>query len=190
MTLTIELLHQLPRDMAATGAAIAWTVDQPSPFGDEGSPFSCQAVLAGPAGWASGAGPADRYTAEMVVGKDGSAGAISLMALIERPEGMSRAEAFRHWDEHIPLAVEVHYKALSYRQYRFVERLSKGGRDYTGLAVLGFASPEDLRTGLFRTPEDNAVIAADVAEFTTRFETLYGTEHRLCPTHIPAGVTK
>jgi uncharacterized protein (TIGR02118 family) len=115
------------------------------------------------------------------VGKDGPAGAISILALIERPRGMSRAEAFRHWSEHIPLAVEIHHKALSYRQYRFVERLTEGARDYTGLAVLGFASAEDIRTGLFRTPEDRALIDSDVAEFTANFETLFATEHQLSP---------
>lgn len=179
MAVTIELLRQPPHDLAATGAIIGWTMDQPSPFGDEIGELLYPTILAGPEGWTSGSSRADRYAAEIVVGKSGPPGAISILALIERHDGMSRAEAFRHWDEHIPLAVEIHHKAVSYHQYRFVERLSDGARDYTGLAVLGFASPEDMLTGLFRTPEDQAVIAVDVNEFTARFKTLFGTEHRL-----------
>jgi hypothetical protein len=95
------------------------------------------------------------------------------------PQAWHAREAFRHWDEHIPLAVQIHHKALSYRQYRFTERLTLDAPDYTGLAVLTFASPEAMRTGIYRSRADEKIIAEDVGEFIAQVETLFATEHRL-----------
>jgi hypothetical protein len=177
----IILLRDLPAETQLGGGEdIAWWADQPSPFGGDsiGPKYGC--ILAysrrGPARTPAGA---FHYAAELVTAKPGPAGAIALLALITRPGGMAREEAFRHWDEHIPLAVQIHHKALSYRQYRFTERLTSEAPDYTGLAVLTFASPEAMRTGIYRTRADEKIIAEDVAEFIAQVETLFATEHRL-----------
>lgn len=174
----IELLPANAGDSnAAPQADIVWLPDQPSPFGnDEPPPY--RAVLLYERDGAGGTPGAARYRAHMVTGKQGPEGAIQLHALIERREGQPLEDAFRHWDEHIPLAVEIHHKALRYRQFRFIEKLSADAPDYVGFAVLDFASPEDLRTGLYRDKADMAVLADDIADFIARSDVMYGSERR------------
>lgn len=172
----IEILPARRDGPAETSNAdIAWLPDQPSPFGDDQPPLYRAILLHEQPREPREAG-SWRYRVELVTGKEGPAGAIQLLALIERRQGISQLEAFRHWDEHIPLAVEIHHKALRYRQFRFTEKLSPEAPDYVGFAVLDFASAQDLRTGLFRNEADVAVISEDVAEFIGRSDVLYGTE--------------
>ena len=157
-------------------ADIVWLPDQPSPFGND-QPPPYRAVLLHTRDDAARTPGAHRYRVQLVAGKEGPAGAIQLQALLERRDGQSLEEGFRHWGEHIPLAVEIHHKALRYRQFRFTEKLSDGAPDYLGFAVLDFASADDMRTGLFRDQADVAAIGEDVDEFVRRSDVMYGSEH-------------
>lgn len=159
-----------------SGARAIWINDQPSPFGPSEEAGSPAGVLCLDKGQPTLV-PGDLYEANLVVGKPGPSGRIQLLALTERLEGQSREEAIRHWDEHMELAVKIHHKALSYRQYRFSRCLTPGAPDYTGLAVLSFASADELLTGLYRTEADVAVIEADVAEFVSRVVTFFCSEY-------------
>ncbi len=171
----IELLPsgiEVPSDSSA--GDIVWLADQPSPYGESPSyPYHAMLLYHDTPAQTPGA---HRYEATLVTGKEGPVGAILLLALIQRRDDMSFEESFRHWDEHIPLAVEIHHKAQRYRQFRFTRKLSSDGPDYLGLAVLDFASPEAMRTGSFRSEDDVAVIAADVEEFVKTTDVMFGSE--------------
>ncbi|WP_313808466.1 EthD family reductase [Sphingobium sp.] len=118
-----------------------------------------------------------------VVGKAGDGPApvgvtsgLSQLSFIRAKPGMLRSEVERHWDEHIPLACEVHVGMNRYVQ----DRLSAGEGDaepWFGMAHLHFPDEAALRDGLFRTPEDVAVISADVAEFVDDYATMLAIEH-------------
>ncbi len=173
------LIHLVRRGMAqgieVKGARTTWLIDQPSPFGGDGYDPDYSRIVA--TDLDNMPEIADfSYEARLVTGKKGPVGSISLVALVKQAEGVSRQDAFRHWDEHIPLALEIHHKAVSYKQYRLLRSITQGAPDYFGLAILSFASPEDVLTGIYRSKEDEKIIADDVAEFISSAEVMFGTE--------------
>lgn len=97
---------------------------------------------------------------------------LSQLSFIRALADLSRQEVERHWDEHIPLACEIHVGMNRYVQ----DRLSPAD-PWFGMAHLHFPSEAALRGGLFRTPEDIAVIGADVAEFVSDYATMLAIEH-------------
>ncbi|ATI80743.1 EthD family reductase [Sphingobium yanoikuyae] len=125
----------------------------------------------------------DIRVAQEVIGKAGNGPApvgvtpgLSQLSFIQARSDMTRSEAERHWDEHIPLAREIHVGMARYVQ----DRLSTGAaeaRPWFGMAHLHFPDAVALRDGLFRTPEDVAVITADVAEFVADHATMLAVEH-------------
>lgn len=166
---TITLLAAL--DDAGHGAATVWDAARASPFdGQVHRPYAGVA-------WSPGEGPAGargvHCPAWLTVAKPGPMGSIQLVALIERPAGVARGTAWRLWAEHVPLAVAVHHKALSYRQFRLGPPASPSAPDYTGMAVLSFASEEDLRTGLYRDAGDIGLIEADIGRFVARTTAMF-----------------
>ncbi|MBV1688919.1 EthD domain-containing protein [Novosphingobium sp. G106] len=171
-------IELLPADCALPpfpAAHIVWLTDQPSPFGEIATnPYAAMLLHKGPSPCQMRG--SHRYRVELVSGKAGPPGPLQLLALLQRREGMELSEAFRHWDEHIPLAIAIHYKVRRYRQFRFVDKLGVTGPDYLGLAVLDFAGPEEMRTGLFHNDDEAAIIAADVEEFVRHSDVMYGRE--------------
>lgn len=131
------------------------------------------------AGW----GTVDIRMSQEVIGKAPGAIApvgltpgLSQLSFIQAIEGVPRPETERHWDEHIPLARDIHFGMNRYVQ----DRLSSGGpaaKPWFGMAHLHFPDEAALREGLFRTPEDMAVISADVAEFVSDYATMIAVEH-------------
>jgi uncharacterized protein (TIGR02118 family) len=125
----------------------------------------------------------DIRTSQEVVGKAESGPALtgvtpglSQLSFIRAIDGMARTETARHWDEHIPLACAIHVGMNRYTQ----DRLSSGengARPWFGMAHLHFPDADALRDGLFRSPEDMAVIGADVAEFVSDHATMLAIEH-------------
>ena len=97
---------------------------------------------------------------------------LSQLSFIRAIADLPRREVERHWDEHIPLACEVHVGMNRYVQDRFAPPAR-----WFGMAHLHFPSQAALRDGLFRTPEDIAVIGADVAEFVSDYATMLAIEH-------------
>ena len=105
------------------------------------------------------------YRALAVEAKPGRIGTVAMIALITKKQGITREEAFRHWNDHIALANVVHHKALRYRQYRIGRSLDDAADDFMGLAALDFADDEALATGIYRNGDDVRLIAEDVDEF-------------------------
>ncbi|SCW61272.1 conserved hypothetical protein [Sphingobium faniae] len=97
---------------------------------------------------------------------------LSQLSFIRAIDGLPLAEAERHWDEHIPLARAIHIGMNRYVQ----DRLSPPD-PWFGMAHLHFPDEAALRDGLFRSPEDVAVINADVAEFVSDYATMLAIEH-------------
>lgn len=150
-----------------------WSID--SCADAQGAP-PWSAVVAGNPRLPPPAGTVVSYRAHCVVGKAGPAGGVSLLALCTALPGLSRDAVFRHWAEHIPLAVLIHHGALNYRQYRFLERVSAAGPNLFGMACLGFVDAAAIAGGLFRSEADMPIIAADVAEFVQEATTLIARE--------------
>lgn len=124
----------------------------------------------------------DIRSAQEVVGKEGTGRApagttpgLSQLSFIRTLDGMPRAEAERHWSEHIPLACAIHVGMERYVQ----DRLSNGDAPWFGMAHLHFPDEAALRDGLFRTPQDVEAISADVAEFVSGHATMLAIEHVL-----------
>ena len=166
-------LHLLRSAALPVTAVSAWTIDGGAQD-DKPAPWPAIALL--PADSPAPENSVACYRVDLVVGKPGPVGGLSLMALVGPIAGLSRTETFRHWSEHIPLAVAVHHKALSYRQFRVVRALTPDAPDAFGLAVLGFESHSALESGLFRNAHDPALIEADVAEFVGSVITMLGRE--------------
>lgn len=100
----------------------------------------------------------------------------SLLSFIAARPEMRRDEVLRHWDEHIPLACEIHWGMDHYVQDRF-GTADPEAPHWFGMSHLHFPAEALLQDALFRTPEDRAVIAADVAEFVADHATMLATEH-------------
>ncbi len=101
---------------------------------------------------------------------------LSQLSFIQAIDGLPRAEIERHWDEHIPLARDIHVGMDRYVQDR-LSAAPEGARPWFGMAHLHFPSADALRDGLFRSPDDVAVIGADVAEFVSDYATMLAIEH-------------
>jgi len=97
---------------------------------------------------------------------------LSQLSFIRAIDGMARAEVERHWDEHIPLARDIHVGMNRYVQ----DRLSPAD-PWFGMAHLHFPDEAALREGLFRNADDVALIIADVAEFVQDYATMLAVEH-------------
>ena len=97
---------------------------------------------------------------------------INLLALMTARAGMPASEIDRHWAEHRPLALAVHHGMDRYIQFR---ALAADAR-YDGVAMLHFPTPEDLRSRLFRSPDDVALINDDVAAFIADHAVMYTSE--------------
>jgi len=128
-------------------------------------------------------GTLEVYDSREVIGKAGEGrppvGAtpgLSQLSFIQAIDGMPRGESERHWDEHIPLACDIHVGMSRYVQNR-LSPAGPGARPWFGMAHLHFPDEAALRQGLFRTPEDIRVITEDVAEFVSDHITMLATEH-------------
>lgn len=148
----VEIWSDAPIDLAADGVLAGWgTVDI----------RSSQAVI--------GKAPGNAAPTGITPG-------LSQLSFIQAIDGMPRAEIERHWDEHIPLACAIHVGINRYVQDR-LSPASADARPWFGMAHLHFPDEAALRDGLFRTPDDIAVISADVAEFVRDYATMLAIEH-------------
>jgi len=184
-------LRESPWAAQASRIAVHLAVPAPAEAGRQPLPPAYDAVIeawsdapldmAGDAALA-GLGTLEVFSSREVIGKAeglapvGATPGLSQLTFIRAIEGMPRSEAERHWDEHIPLAREIHVGMDRYVQ----DRLSPAGpgtSPWFGMAHLHFPDEVSLREGLFRTAEDIAVITEDVAEFVCDHITILATEH-------------
>jgi len=101
---------------------------------------------------------------------------LSQLSFIEAIADLPRSEVERHWSEHIPLADAIHIGMNRYVQDRFSPAESANAR-WFGMAHLHFPDERALTEGLFRRPEDIALITTDVAEFVAEHATMTVIEH-------------
>ena len=90
-------------------------------------------------------------------------GVTAAFPMVRRPD-LTHEQADAHWrDVHAPLALRHHPGMWHYHQISIIEVLA--GPPYDGIALCAFASEQEMSERFFGGPEDQAVIAADVARF-------------------------
>jgi len=91
---------------------------------------------------------------------------VVMVSAVHRAEAVDPEGFDTHWKaRHAPLAVKHHVGMWDYRQLSVREVLSQGSPPWEGFALMGFASAEDFRTGLFDSEEGMQVIMADTERF-------------------------
>ena len=100
-------------------------------------------------------------------------GVTATFPMVRHP-GLTHEQADAHWrDVHAPLALRHHPGMWHYHQISITEVLA--GPPYDGIALCAFASEQEMTERFFGGPDDQAVIAADVA----RFADLAGSPRRI-----------
>jgi len=99
----------------------------------------------------------------------------SLIAAMRPAAGLSRKEAMRAWQAHVPLALDVHLGARRYVQY---EMLSDA-MPFFGMVDLHFESRAAVDSGLFRTPEDAHRVNQDAARFSGGTDMFIGSQYAM-----------
>lgn len=99
----------------------------------------------------------------------------NLPALIYRSD-LTAAEGLKKWDAHAKLGLQTHIGMKRYVR-NIVTSRSDGAPPIGGIAEVSFPTQEDLRTGLFPTPQDRAAFIADVAGFVQATVSHYSMEH-------------
>jgi uncharacterized protein (TIGR02118 family) len=90
-------------------------------------------------------------------------GLTAAFVMLHRPD-LTHEQSDAHWrDIHAPLALRHHPGMWHYHQISITDVLA--GPAYDGIALCAFASEQDMSERFFGGPEDQAVIAADVATF-------------------------
>jgi hypothetical protein len=105
---------------------------------------------------------------------------VAMLSLLSPYRGVSREETVLRWREHAPLALAIHHAAQRYAQYELFDGMADEP-PYAGMANLHFPDLDQMASGMFRTPDDIAVIAADVARFVYRHDTFLASEHIFGP---------
>jgi hypothetical protein len=88
---------------------------------------------------------------------------VKLVCAWQTRPGVPAAEARRHWNEHVPLALRIHTGACGYTRNWVTAPPS--GQAFQGIATLWFPHEDDLRLRLFPQPEDFKTVMDDVADF-------------------------
>lgn len=91
---------------------------------------------------------------------------IVMVSTLHRAARLTALAFDAHWSErHAPLALEHHVGMWDYRQLAVREVLSRGSPPWAGIALMGFPTVEDFRTGLFDSDAGMQIILADTARF-------------------------
>jgi uncharacterized protein (TIGR02118 family) len=100
--------------------------------------------------------------------------------LARRHDSMSPDQFARHWGEtHAPLALKHHVGMWRYARNVVAAQLSEGAEAWDGFAELHFRTAQDLRERFYDSDEGRAIIAADVARFTSGGRALHCSEYIL-----------
>lgn len=97
--------------------------------------------------------------------KPGKPNKIALFPMVKNAE-KTQAECDTHWrDVHAPLAL-IHHEAMThYTQLSVVHTVS--GPAWSGFALCGFETEQDIRENFYTTKESVRIIADDVMKFAT-----------------------
>ncbi len=100
--------------------------------------------------------------------------------LARRHPDMTREQYSAHWDTtHAPLALKHHVGMWRYLQDVVIEALTPDAPPWDGFAELHFRTAQDLRERFYDSDEGRAVIAADVARFSSGGRVLHTSEYVL-----------
>jgi hypothetical protein len=103
---------------------------------------------------------------------------VKLFSFIEPLAGLTTSDFRRHWDEHVPIARRVHRVCVQYVRH-FVTATYPAPQVFTGIGMIAFATLKDLEERSFDTPDGEAEVMADTAEFVGTRNVVYTTEHVL-----------
>jgi hypothetical protein len=147
---------------------------------DIGRTFDSMAESAGLAGHPFGA---RLYRVTELVEKDTLAARVArvpgirLISAIEGHEHLSDREVREGWDHHVAPALRVHRAMTRYVRNWVEEILTPGARPIHGIAVLNFASDEDLKERFFDSEAGKSEIRKDTGSFVRRAENIYAREY-------------
>jgi hypothetical protein len=118
-----------------------------------------------------------------------SSGAVKLIVAWTRLHGVTREEARRLWDEHVPLANRIHVGVVRYQRHWMHETPLWGPPlVYTGVAMQVFPEARAMQERMFDGPDGAAAIQADASQFVGTFDTLVTREHP-CPARTEGAQT-
>jgi hypothetical protein len=106
--------------------------------------------------------------------------AIVQIACWRRRPDLAPLQAREAWDEHVPLARQVHRGAARYVR-NWVLGASPGAPDVSGVAVLTYPDARAFETGRYAAPGDQDLIAADTARFIGSCQSLTAQEIAVRP---------
>jgi uncharacterized protein (TIGR02118 family) len=96
----------------------------------------------------------------------GAGGGLWRISFLHRAPGLSRRQFAEHWSGvHAPLAARHHPALRTYCQNVVVAPLGPDSEDLDGVAELGFASEQDLRQGMYDSPDGRRAVRSDVESF-------------------------
>ncbi len=91
---------------------------------------------------------------------------VEIISAMRRLPALTHAGFDEHWrDRHAPLARQHHPGMWEYRQNAVLERPTPGSPDFDGIAIVGFPTAFDCQTRLYDSPEGEATIFEDLANF-------------------------
>jgi uncharacterized protein (TIGR02118 family) len=91
---------------------------------------------------------------------------VVMASTVRRAARLSAVDFDRHWKErHAPLALKHHVGMHDYRQLSTRAVLTDGSPPWEGIALMGFPTASDFKTGLFDSPEGMKIIMADTERF-------------------------
>ena len=100
--------------------------------------------------------------------------------LARRPQDLTPQGYADHWgNTHAPLALKHHVGMWRYIQDVVIRPVSPGAPPWDGFAELHFHTAQDLRERFYDSDEGRAVIAADVARFSSGGRVLHCSEYVL-----------
>jgi len=111
-------------------------------------------------------------------GPSGARPAMTWVSPVTFLPGLAPAEARRHWDEHVPIALRVH-RGLTKYERNWVDEVMARSPDvpaFDAYADFAVARMEDFRENFFPAPEDIREIGADIADFLDRRGIVYLTD--------------
>lgn len=104
---------------------------------------------------------------------------VKLFSFINPVVGLTDHEFRRHWDEHVPIALRVHAACVQYVRH-FVEiSLPDDAPPVRGIGMIAMPTVQDLTLRMFDSPQGQADVVADTAEFVGNRLVFHATEHRV-----------
>ena len=103
---------------------------------------------------------------------------VKLFSFITPVAGLTDREFRRHWDEHVPIALRVHTACAQYVRHFVEASLPDDAPPVRGIGMIAMRTVHDLTLRMFNSPQGQADVVADTAEFVGNRLVFHATEHR------------